>query len=132
MKSERQKLQDRADLGEKQNEIRPQETRKEGGEMKEKDLTKQIRSLLKVCGIWHWKAWQGLGSTPGVPDILGIYKGRMLGIEVKTAAGKLSKHQQDFIDKINAEGGIAFVARSIEDVAENLEIKNRVFFQGRY
>ena len=66
--------------------------------------------------------WQGLGSTPGVPDIVGIFKGRFLGIEVKTERGKLSDHQKHFIDRINASGGIAFVARSYQDVVEKLEL----------
>ena len=100
--------------------------------MKEKDLTKQIRSLLKVCGVWHWKAWQGMGSTPGTSDILGCYKGKLLAIEIKGESGRISPKQQEFIDRVNAEGGLGFFAWSIEDVAEKLEIKNRVFFQGRY
>jgi hypothetical protein len=90
--------------------------------MKEKDLTNQIRSFLKVYGVFHWKQHQGLGSTPGVPDIIGIYKGRFLGIEIKGERGKVSLVQQQFIDLINQHGGIAFVARSVDDVARHLGI----------
>ena len=91
----------------------------------EKDITKAIRSVLKTLGVFHWKAMQGLGSVPGVPDILGIWKGRMLGIEVKTESGKPSDHQKRFIDMINREGGIAFVARSVNDVIDGLGVKDR-------
>ena len=90
-------------------------------EPKEADITKQIRAYLKILGVFHWKAWQGLGSTPGVPDILGCWKGKLLGIEVKADRGRLSEKQQLFIDRINAEGGLAFVARSVQDVMEKLE-----------
>lgn len=57
----------------------------------------------------------------GVSDILGIYKGRFLAIEVKSQTGVVSKEQKEFINNVNKEGGIAFVARSIEDVKKALE-----------
>jgi len=96
-----------------------------GDDLSEKAITKAIRRLLTELGVWHWKQFQSLGSTPGVPDIIGIWQGRMLGIEVKTARGKLSVQQQVFIDKINAHGGIAFCARSVEDVIEGLGVQDR-------
>jgi len=46
----------------------------------EREITAGIRHLLKTLGIFHWKVHQGLGSTPGVPDILGIWHGKILGI----------------------------------------------------
>ena len=91
----------------------------------EAEVTKAIRSTLKTLGVFHWKVHQGLGSVPGVPDILGCYKGKLLGIEVKTRRGTLSDHQRRFIDQINREGGIAFVARSIDDVIAGLGVENR-------
>ena len=69
----------------------------------EREITAAIRGLLKTLGVFHWKQFQTLGSTPGVPDIIGILRGRMLGIEVKTKRGKVSEHQQKFIDIINSE-----------------------------
>lgn len=97
--------------------------------MKEADVTKQIRSVLKTFGIFHWKVWQGMGSTPGVPDIVGVMPdGRFLGIEVKAPKGKVSDHQERFINNINATGGLAFVARSADDVIEKLGLKARMLF----
>lgn len=97
--------------------------------LKEKDITHQIRSVLKTFGIFHWKVWQGMGSAPGVPDIVGILKdGRFLGIEVKTDRGRLSPHQERFIQNINDAGGLAFVARSVDDVIEKLDLKKRMLF----
>lgn len=53
----------------------------------------------------------------GIPDIWGVLKGgRFFGIEVKTEKGKLSFEQGEFINNVRAQGGIAFVARSVEDV----------------
>ncbi len=56
----------------------------------------------------------------GVADILGIYNGRMLAIEVKSKTGRLSQHQVEFLEDVNRHGGIAFVARSIDDVIRYL------------
>ena len=58
----------------------------------------------------------------GCSDILGQLKnGQFLAIEVKSEVGKLTEKQREFINKVNTNGGVAFVARSIEDVEENLK-----------
>jgi len=41
-------------------------------------------------------------------------------IEVKSKTGRLSEHQKIFIDKCNSLGVKAFVARSVQDVVEQL------------
>jgi hypothetical protein len=94
----------------------------------EAELTKVIRILLKTLGIWHWKVHQGLGSTPGLPDICGIWQGKFLGIEVKTSKGKLSEHQVKQLRAIQQHGGIAIVARSVDDVIDGLGVQDRFLF----
>ena len=90
----------------------------------EKDITKAIRDLLKALGIWHWKQWQGSMSQPkGVSDILGIYQGRMVAIEVKRPGRKPTPQQQAFLDRVKREGGIAFWADSVEAVMEGLKLE---------
>lgn len=97
--------------------------------LKEKDITHQIRSLLKTMGVFHYKNHGGLGSAPGLPDITGcLSDGRGFWIEVKTNKGVLSDHQKRFIDNINSAGGLAFVARSVEDVIEKLGLQKRLLF----
>lgn len=44
----------------------------------------------------------------------------VFAIEVKAAKGKVAPHQQAFLNEIAARGGVAFVARSIEDVQQKL------------
>ena len=57
----------------------------------------------------------------GVSDIIGIYKGKFLAIEVKTPKNKLRPdHQVSFIAQINMSGGLAFFATSVEEVKEKL------------
>lgn len=59
----------------------------------------------------------------GTSDILGVYRGRFLAIEVKTPQTKNrpSEDQRMFIERINYHGGIAFIATSVEDVQQALE-----------
>lgn len=58
----------------------------------------------------------------GSADILGVLSdGRFLAIEVKTPKGKLTFLQKEFIDKINQSGGLAFVARSVDEVESRLK-----------
>ena len=56
----------------------------------------------------------------GVSDILGVLRGRFMAIEVKTATGRLSKSQAKFLDEVKANGGLALVARSVQDVDDYL------------
>ena len=67
--------------------------------------------------------WEKVCGDP--VDILGVLPdGRFLAIEVKKdSKGKASKGQQEFLDTINQNGGIGFVAFSIECVKQALDIK---------
>jgi len=57
----------------------------------------------------------------GVSDILGILpNGRLLAIELKSATGRLTPEQKHFLEQVNARGGLAFMARSIDDVKVGL------------
>ena len=54
---------------------------------------------------------------PGCPDLMGQLKdGRLLGVEVKAAKGKLRTEQALFLERIRGAGGVAFVARDCRDV----------------
>ena len=95
----------------------------------EKDIQKQILMLLKRHPKVQWVARFNSGtfvsgdryissnSQSGMSDILGMLKGgRLFAIECKSRTGRIQPHQQDFLDLINEGGGLAFVARSVEDV----------------
>ena len=59
--------------------------------------------------------------APGVSDILGLLPGgQFLAVEVKSLKGRVSPHQLQFIDEVNQQGGLAFVAHSVEEVQEQL------------
>lgn len=48
------------------------------------------------------------GLCVGSSDIIGIYKGRFLAIEVKAPGKKPTKEQLNFIRVVNEKGGISF------------------------
>ena len=73
-----------------------------------------------MAGEYKGRKWFVRFGLPGISDIIGIYKGRFLAIEVKSAKGIVSLVQQAFIDSINKNGGLAFVAKSLDDVKKNL------------
>lgn len=91
----------------------------------EKQITQQIRQFLNMKRIFHWKVRQGLGCVPGVPDIIGVMPktGQLLAIEVKTEKGKMDKkgNQERFINNLQKDGAICFIARSVQDVIDNLK-----------
>ena len=62
----------------------------------------------------------GVGGKGG-SDLLGIsYSGRFLAVEVKTAKGKPTNDQINFINVVKSKNGIAFVARSAEEALKLL------------
>lgn len=59
------------------------------------------------------------GLMVGSSDIIGVGPdGRFLAIEVKTKTGRASTEQKTFIDIINKSGGIAGIARSVEEALD--------------
>jgi hypothetical protein len=52
----------------------------------------------------------------GVPDIIVIFHGLFVGLEVKSPTGKQSDDQKEFERKITRAGGFYHVVRSVEDV----------------
>ena len=57
----------------------------------------------------------------GCPDVIGqLRDGRLLGVEVKAAKGKLRPEQAVFLERIRCAGGVAFMARDCRDVAREL------------
>ena len=61
-------------------------------------------------------------AAPGVSDLLGWTEGgRFVAIEVKASRGRVTDEQKAFIDLVRRSGGVAGVARSIDDARAILE-----------
>ena len=57
----------------------------------------------------------GYRTVTITPDMVGQQVAVFLSIEVKTPTGRIRPEQQQWLEKIQAAGGIAGVARSVED-----------------
>ena len=59
-------------------------------------------------------------GVPGCPDIIGCYRGRFIGIEVKAPKGRQSDQQIKFQAAVERAGGIYILARSVNDAVSAL------------
>ena len=59
-------------------------------------------------------------SEKGSSDILGIWQGRMLCIEVKSRRGTLRPEQKEFLETMSKLGAITLLARGLEEVLDAL------------
>jgi hypothetical protein len=89
----------------------------------ESSLKNAAKDFLALYGIWTFPLTAGMGSYPGAPDRIGIYKGKPLAIEFKRPTGRLTWFQEEFKGMWKSNGGIFITCRSIEDLAEGLGIK---------
>ena len=73
--------------------------------------------------------YRAMGRVPGVPDLVVIYKGRALGIELKLPTSKVygtkktyqTQAQKDFQERMQAAGACYEVCRSLAEVRVFLE-----------
>jgi hypothetical protein len=98
----------------------------------EGQIVADILAYLKARRIYAWR--QNTGAVKahgrmvqygkiGSSDILGILPGgRFLAIECKYGKADPTEAQRFFIEVINSQGGLAFVARSVEDVERGLKL----------
>lgn len=115
------------------------------GQITESEVQTSIMDWLSLNQIFHWRQNTGFfkgeyktskkgiygGEVhnrvirfghPGTSDILGLLpNGRFLAIEVKRPGGKPTEAQLEFIDNINANGGLAFVSDNLDKVIEIIE-----------
>ena len=92
--------------------------------MTETDIQNNIRQALSAHGV-VFRMQSGMFYTetgekirvgiPGMSDLLFIGNGFIAWIEVKTAKGKASKQQLNFIERMKALGHRAGIARSAEE-----------------
>lgn len=96
----------------------------------EKDIENAILEALQyIKGCKAWKN-QSVGiydptrksfrrrskyQIKGVSDILGIYKGKMICLEVKTKKGRLSPEQKQFLEEMQKLGAFTACVRSVPE-----------------
>ena len=112
--------------------------RKASGEPSEAQILKAIMQLLhrhpKVASAVRFNSgtfvkqygdkthYIRANTQKGMADIQGmLHGGRMYALEVKSRTGRVMEHQEAYLAKIRAGGGLAAVVRSVDDVVKLLE-----------
>lgn len=94
------------------------------GSVPEKVIQRQILDWLRDTGLLHWRQNSGtvfvgnrvvrLGEE-GLPDIICVVPptGKLLGLEVKSAKGRLRPCQAEFAERLRSVGGAYCVVRTL-------------------
>lgn len=92
--------------------------------MLESKIQKDILSYLRRNRVLHFR-FQAQSNLNGLPDIICLYNGFFLGLELKQENGKPTLLQEKKIKAINDNGGIGAIIKSVEEVDELLSAINR-------
>lgn len=82
----------------------------------ERKIKTKIMDYLRKKAPGFWFPYNPYYGMAGIPDIIGCLEGRFVGIEAKTADGKMSPLQLARQKSIEATGGVYILARSVDDV----------------
>lgn len=85
-------------------------------EQPETPIRKAITDYLRMNGWMVTRIVQSALSEPGIPDLVAIRGGHHVWIEVKAPKGRLSGHQERWLQDLEDHGGHYIVARGIDDV----------------
>ncbi len=101
--------------------------------VKEHDILQAVRLEASRLGALTWRNNQGAYKdakgyyikygvcNPGGSDLVGIYKGLFLGLEIKQPGKQPTDAQLNFIETINKHGGIACVISDPEQLKNILK-----------
>lgn len=100
--------------------IKERDMNRPTGYRSEKEQTLTERIINKLNTLPNSFFWQTVAKNGGAgqPDIIGLYKNKMVGIEVKTIGGLLKDHQRSFLNKMKSVGAIIGIARSVEQALD--------------
>ena len=90
---------------------------------KESGLSKRIAVALRAEGAFVFKVWGSEYMMAGLPDLIGCYKGKFFGFEVKLPEKRknVSLIQHRVMQKIREAGGYAQVICTVMEAVELLE-----------
>ena len=87
--------------------------------MKESAVQKKLMVAINDrfgTDIYLRKIHQSMYSHAGIPDVLVCYRGKLVGIEIKTLTGKPTKLQWRELKLIREAGGVATICFGVEDI----------------
>ena len=82
--------------------------------------TRRIPTIAEIKRLFVYRKSH---ERKGVSDIIGFEKktGRFVAVEVKFGNDTIGEHQQQFLDQVRKNGGIAIVARGMENFLQDVE-----------
>lgn len=101
--------------------------------MKESRIQDEIRLALgRVPGLVLWRNNVGLAEMhgrkvrfgvggPGGADLIGVFNGRFVAVEIKTPTGRQSEEQRTFQQLVEKKGGIYVVLHSVDEALAWME-----------
>jgi hypothetical protein len=83
-------------------------------------LYKSVKKALDGMDVWWMKIHGGPMQRPGVPDLLIVVDGLAVFVELKADGKNATPLQEHVMAGIRKAGGVAIVARSVEEVVETV------------
>lgn len=96
-----------------------------GSMARESTIRRSIRKWIEAQGGYCTTVHGGAFGKRGEADLIACLRGRYVWIETKTAVGRAEPIQLRRLSQVRLAGGIAVVARSIEDVKDVLWSMNK-------
>jgi len=75
--------------------------------MTERQLQDCVMGAARLLGWSAYHTWLSRHSAPGFPDLILVRAGRLLAVELKSATGRLSAHQEHWLGVLGAVPGVA-------------------------
>lgn len=94
----------------------------------ESKLEQEVEKFMREKRIWQLARFQAQYNQNGLPDRLYLYKGLLLGLELKTDKGVPTILQLRKLKEINNNGGLGLIIRSVDDVKKLIEIIDKINF----
>ena len=78
-------------------------------------ISKEIKDFLIARRIMNWRM-QASSNLSGFPDRMALYRGVLLGIEVKVPGEDAKLHQLRKLEQVTKNGGIGVVVDDVKQV----------------
>lgn len=128
------RIRSAADLAALRSPRGPARTPRAKPRREEAALLRACLELLRLRGVFHFRAQASVGVRPdgrggwrpirgaigGTPDVLLVLRGRLVGVEVKSPAGRLRAAQAAWRDRLLAAGGLFWEIRDVKTLEELL------------